>query len=208
MRTMLSKQSRKSRVWMGTAVVAALAIGVLLGSSFAPRSEAAAQPVLNFSGGSGLLMNYVAGGATADFERVMRTYGEALVGSDNAQYNQMGSGLKVFRAVEPGQNNTVLYSVSNVNAPLVLDATMSGSLKTYARHNQAVAVSPFILSGAMSPCTVAGTLSQLFAEVLGGFLFRQSDTRGHLPLRREPQRVQDRDWRIGSPRADCSLASG
>ena len=66
------------------------------------------------------------------------------------------------------ENNTVLYSVSNVNAPLVLDATMSGSLKTYARHNQAVAISPFILSGAMSPCTVAGTLSQLFAEVLGG----------------------------------------
>ena len=65
-------------------------------------------------------------------------------------------------------NNTVLYSVSNVNAPLVLDATMAGSLKTYARANQAVAVSPFILAGAMSPCTVAGTLAQLFAEVLGG----------------------------------------
>ena len=71
------------------------------------------------------------------------------------------------------ENNTVLYSVSNVNAPLVLDATMSGSLKTYARHNQAVAVSPFILSGAMSPCTVAGTLSQLFAEVLGGLCLVQ-----------------------------------
>ena len=71
------------------------------------------------------------------------------------------------------ENNTVLYSVSNVNAPLVLDATMSGSLKTYARHNQAVTVSPFILSGAMSPCTVAGTLSQLFAEVLGGLTLVQ-----------------------------------
>ena len=71
------------------------------------------------------------------------------------------------------EKNTVLYSVSNVNAPLVLDATMSGSLKTYARHNQAVAISPFILSGAMSPCTVAGTLGQLFAEVLGGLCLVQ-----------------------------------
>ncbi len=66
------------------------------------------------------------------------------------------------------EENCCLYSVSNVNAPLVLDATMLGALKVYARHNQAVVVSPFILAGAMSPVTVAGTLSQLFAEVLAG----------------------------------------
>lgn len=71
------------------------------------------------------------------------------------------------------EKHCVLYSVSNVNAPLVLDATMSGSLKTYARHKQAVVVSPFILSGAMSPCTVAGTLAQLFAEVLAGLCLVQ-----------------------------------
>ena len=39
----------------------------------------------------------------------MRAYGAALSGSDNAQYNQMANGLKIFRAAEPGQNNTVLY---------------------------------------------------------------------------------------------------
>jgi trimethylamine---corrinoid protein Co-methyltransferase len=66
------------------------------------------------------------------------------------------------------EENCCIYSVSNVNAPLVLDATMLGALKVYARHNQAVVVSPFILAGAMSPVTVAGTLSQLFAEVLAG----------------------------------------
>jgi len=150
MRTMLSKQSRKSRVWMGTAVVVALAIGVLLGSSFAPRSEAAAQPVLNFSGGSGLLMNYVAAGATADFERVMRTYGEALVGSDNAQYNQMGGGLKVFRAVEPGQNNTVLYL-------WVVDPVVSGA-------NYAVAN---VLNDEM-PSEVQDLYDALIASLEGG----------------------------------------
>ena len=66
------------------------------------------------------------------------------------------------------EENCCIYSVSNVNAPLVLDATMLGALKVYARHNQAVVVSPFILAGAMSPVTVAGTLAQLFAEVLAG----------------------------------------
>ena len=109
MRTILSEQSRSGRLWMGVALIVALAAGVVLGSSFASRSEAAAQPVLNFSGGSALLMNYVAPGKTADFERVMRAYAAALSGSDNAQYNQMANGLKIFRAAEPGQNNTVLY---------------------------------------------------------------------------------------------------
>ena len=80
---------------------------------------------------------------------------------------------KILFGDEFVEKNTVLYSVSNVNAPLVLDATMSGALKIYAKHNQAVAVSPFILSGAMSPCTVAGTLAQLFAEVLGGLCLVQ-----------------------------------
>jgi len=109
MGTMLSEQSRKSRLWVGTAIIAALALGVSLGTSFAPRSEAAAQPVLNFSGGSAILMNFIAPGKTADFEGVMRAYGNALSSSENAEHNQMGRGLKIYRAAEPGQNNTVLY---------------------------------------------------------------------------------------------------
>jgi trimethylamine--corrinoid protein Co-methyltransferase len=61
-------------------------------------------------------------------------------------------------------NNAVLYCVSNTNAPLVLDANMSGALKTYARAGQPVACTPWVLTGAMSPCTVAGTLAQVLAE--------------------------------------------
>lgn len=57
-----------------------------------------------------------------------------------------------------------LYCVSNTNAPLVLDAHMSGALKTYARAKQPVACTPWVLTGAMSPCTVAGTLAQVLAE--------------------------------------------
>lgn len=63
-------------------------------------------------------------------------------------------------------NNAVLYCVSNTNAPLVMDSHMSGALKTYARAGQPVACTPWVLSGAMSPCTVAGSMTQVLAEAL------------------------------------------
>ena len=70
-------------------------------------------------------------------------------------------------------NNCCLYSVVNTNAPLVLDATMLHALKVYARANQAVVVSPFVLGGAMSPVSVAATLAQVLAEVLSGLCLIQ-----------------------------------
>ncbi|MBL4907278.1 MAG: trimethylamine methyltransferase family protein, partial [Sneathiella sp.] len=47
------------------------------------------------------------------------------------------------------------------------------SLKVYAANNQAAVVSPFILSGAMSPVSPAGTLSQLLAEAMVGIAMTQ-----------------------------------
>ncbi|MCT8266699.1 trimethylamine methyltransferase family protein [Afifella sp. JA880] len=69
--------------------------------------------------------------------------------------------------------NCVLINLINVNSPMVFDATMLGALKTYARANQGTIVTPFILAGAMSPVTVAGTLTQVLAEVLAGAAFTQ-----------------------------------
>jgi trimethylamine--corrinoid protein Co-methyltransferase len=71
------------------------------------------------------------------------------------------------------EQNCCVLSLINANSPMVFDATMLGALKTYARHNQATVVSPFILAGAMSPVTVAGTLAQLFAEALAGMSVTQ-----------------------------------
>ena len=65
-------------------------------------------------------------------------------------------------------SHTVLTSLINANSPMVWDGTMLGALKVYARNNQACIISPFILAGAMSPVTVAGTLAQVLAEVLTG----------------------------------------
>src|SRR5262245_38045584 len=71
------------------------------------------------------------------------------------------------------EQNTVCTSLINANSPLVWDATMLGAAEAYAEANQAVVITPFILSGAMSPVTVAGTLTQALAEILAGISFVQ-----------------------------------
>jgi trimethylamine--corrinoid protein Co-methyltransferase len=72
-----------------------------------------------------------------------------------------------------GRPKTTIINLINVNSPMTYDATMLGSLKVYARANQAVIVTPFILAGAMSPVTVAGTVAQTLAEALAGLAFVQ-----------------------------------
>ena len=72
-----------------------------------------------------------------------------------------------------GKPRTCVISLINANSPLTWDATMLGALKTYARANQATIVTPFILAGAMSPVTVAGTVAQTLAESLAGMTLAQ-----------------------------------
>src|SRR6202165_438426 len=72
-----------------------------------------------------------------------------------------------------GKPRTCIISLINANSPLTWDATMLGALKTYARANQATIVTPFILAGAMSPVTVAGTVAQTLAEALAGMALAQ-----------------------------------
>jgi trimethylamine---corrinoid protein Co-methyltransferase len=74
---------------------------------------------------------------------------------------------------ETGKPKTCITSLINANSPLTWDATMLGALKTYARSNQATIVTPFILAGAMSPVTVAGTVAQTLAESLAGMTLAQ-----------------------------------
>ena len=69
--------------------------------------------------------------------------------------------------------NTVMTSLININSPLTFDATMMGSLEVYAAAGQAAIISPFIVGGAMSPVSVAGTLTQATAEVLAGVAYSQ-----------------------------------
>jgi trimethylamine--corrinoid protein Co-methyltransferase len=71
------------------------------------------------------------------------------------------------------EQNTVLTSVVNCNSPMVWDGTMLSALSVYARHNQAVLVTPFIMAGAMAPASTAGAIAQLNAEVVAGIAYAQ-----------------------------------
>jgi trimethylamine--corrinoid protein Co-methyltransferase len=59
-----------------------------------------------------------------------------------------------------------LMTVVNTNSPLRLDGPMSDGLIAMAEAGQPVIATPFTLSGAMAPSTLAGALSQQHAEAL------------------------------------------
>lgn len=71
------------------------------------------------------------------------------------------------------QDNTVMTSLININSPMTFDDVMMGALEVYAKNNQACIISPFIVGGAMAPVSVAGTLTQVLAEVLAGVAYSQ-----------------------------------
>lgn len=71
------------------------------------------------------------------------------------------------------RDNTVMTSLININSPMTFDEVMMGALEVYAKNNQACIISPFIVGGAMAPVSVAGTLTQVLAEVLAGIAYSQ-----------------------------------
>ncbi|MEM7508924.1 MAG: trimethylamine methyltransferase family protein [Pseudomonadota bacterium] len=77
----------------------------------------------------------------------------------------------LFGGVLP--QNPVMTSLINVNSPLTFDGIMMGAMEVYARAGQACIVSPFIVGGAMAPVSVAGTLTQVLAEIMAGVAYNQ-----------------------------------
>ena len=72
----------------------------------------------------------------------------------------------------------VIQGNINVNSPLVYDHVMTGALKAYARANQSVVISPFILGGAMGPVTQPALLAQAHAEAMAGIALSQLARKG------------------------------
>ena len=66
-----------------------------------------------------------------------------------------------------------LFSIINTSSPLRIDGPMLEGVIQLARQNQVVAITPFTLSGAMAPVTLAGALSLQNAEALAGIAFAQ-----------------------------------
>ena len=89
--------------------------------------------------------------------------------ADAVEMYRIARGLTEDEAIaEPG-----LVTVVNTNSPLRVDGPMLDGLAEMARWGQAVIVTPFTLSGAMSPATLAGALAQQNAEALGVIAYSQ-----------------------------------
>lgn len=78
----------------------------------------------------------------------------------------------VFGA-EAIRKNPATIQLINASSPLRFDDRMFGALEVYAKANQALIVTPFIIAGAMSPVTLAATLAQQNAEALFGICYAQ-----------------------------------
>lgn len=106
------------------------------------------------------------------------------------------------------KHNHVLHGVVNVSSPRRLDDRMLGMLKIYARNNQIIDITPFILSGAMGPVSIAGTVAQLNAEALAGIAFTQMVNPGNPTIYGSFQAVVDLQSGapvFGAPESQLSL---
>lgn len=75
-------------------------------------------------------------------------------------------------------SHPVVTGNCNGNSPLVWDETMLGAMRAFARRNQPVLCSPFVLGGANTPASVAPTVAQLNAEALSALAYTQIVRKG------------------------------
>jgi trimethylamine--corrinoid protein Co-methyltransferase len=76
------------------------------------------------------------------------------------------------------QDEPSVYTIINTNSPLKLDIPMMEGIIQMSGNGQVVIVTPFTLSGAMAPVTIAGALVQQNAEALSGIAFAQMVKKG------------------------------
>lgn len=105
---------------------------------------------------------------------------KAFMGSVTAAENAADSvrmAEMVFGA-EAIRQQPALISLINVSSPRRYDDRMLGALKVYAKARQAMIITPFLMGGAMSPVSIAGTLALQNAEALAGIALAQMLERG------------------------------
>ncbi|MEL7343355.1 MAG: trimethylamine methyltransferase family protein [Pseudomonadota bacterium] len=76
------------------------------------------------------------------------------------------------------ETHPVITGNCNGNSPLVWDETMLGAMRAFAKRNQPVLCSPFVLGGANTPASVAPTVAQLNAEALSALAYTQVIRKG------------------------------
>lgn len=82
---------------------------------------------------------------------------------------------RIARGISEEQlcRETSLTTVINTSSPLRLDGPMIEGIIEMATRHQCIIITPFTLSGAMAPATIAGALAQQHAEALAGIAFAQ-----------------------------------
>lgn len=76
------------------------------------------------------------------------------------------------------EEHPVVTGNCNANSPLLWDETMLGAMRAFARRNQPILVSPFMMTGANTPASVPAAVAQLNAEALSGLAYTQVVRKG------------------------------
>lgn len=127
---------------------------------------------------------------------------------DGLEAAQIGMGQSLDYIAE----NPCLLGIINTNSPLQLDIPMCEGLITMAEHGQVNVITPFTLSGAMAPVSLAGALVLQHAEALAGIILTQI-VRPGVPVMYGGF-TSNVDMQSGSPAfgtpeySVCSMASG
>jgi trimethylamine---corrinoid protein Co-methyltransferase len=108
---------------------------------------------------------------------------KAFMGSVTAGENAADSVTmaEIVFGKERMQEHPALLSLINVSSPRRYDDRMLAAIKVYAKARQALLITPFLMAGAMSPVSLAGTLALQNAEALAGIALCQMITPG-LPV--------------------------
>jgi trimethylamine--corrinoid protein Co-methyltransferase len=108
---------------------------------------------------------------------------KAFMGSVTAGENAEDSVTmaEIVFGKEQMRTSPALLSLINVSSPRRYDERMLAAIKVYARARQALLITPFLMAGAMSPVSLAGTLALQNAEALAGIALCQMITPG-LPV--------------------------
>jgi len=98
---------------------------------------------------------------------IMGVYHTGLTGIDSINMAKIAFGETAMA------EKHYLHCIINVSSPRRIDDRMLSLLIAYAESNQIVNITPFILSGAMGPVSILGTVAQLNAEALAGIVLVQ-----------------------------------
>ena len=107
-RIVIIGESRWQLAWSGCILSLALIFGLVAGLSLSPRL-AEAQAFKTLDEPVGMVFNYIEQDSAEAFEQVMERLGQVMAESENPERVQQASGWKVYKAIEPGPNNNILY---------------------------------------------------------------------------------------------------